>query len=261
MGSVARVAVLSMALILGACQTAKRPDPQIVLADTDPRLTMQVVGGIWENTVRNARQQGGERANMYAIVRREPDLFVLRRNSDHGMFGAGHGHLLIEFATERTGADTALRTRILAVQNPDSQGNGRTVPVDDAIGWRPEVIKDWIAGALLLMQGEVTRIAKPGRVPVVVTVADEIPVGAAVIPEPQRAAGAYRVDMGNAFGACTGESNGGNAPNARGTWSIACDKGLRASGAFAMDAQGRIATGEGTTSDGRKVSYRFGPVR
>lgn len=257
----ARFAALLAALILGACQTAKRPDPQIVLAGADSGMTMRVVSGTWENTIRQLNQQGGERATMFRIVRQEPDLFVLRRNQDHGMFGAAHGHMLVEFSTEQMGADTALRTRILAVQNPDPQGNGRIVPIDNAYGWFPDVIKDWIADVRAQMQGVLTRATKPDGVPVVVALADEIPVGATVIPDPRRGQGAYRVDLGAAHGACAGESTGGNAANQRGTWSIACDKGLRANGTYAMDAEGRIAKGDGATADGRKVGYRFGPVR
>lgn len=256
-----RLAVLAAALVLGACQTAKRPDPQIVLAGADSGMTMRVVSGIWENTIRQLNQQGGERATMFRIVRQEPDLLVLRRNQDHGMFGAAHGYMLVEFSAEQMGADTALRTRILAVQNPDPQGNGRIVPIDNAYGWFPDAIKDWIADVLAQMQGVVTRATKPDGVPVVVTLAGDVPVGATVIPDPRRAPGAYRVDLGAAHGACAGESAGGNAPNARGMWSIDCAKGLRASGTYTMDGEGQLAKGEGTTPDGRKVSYRFGPAR
>lgn len=257
----ARYAILAAALLLGACQTAKRPDPQIVLADTDRRLTMQVVGGMWENTIRHLQRQGGEQATLMRVVRAEPDLVVIRRNSGHGYFGAGRGHILIEFTAEQTGPDTALRTRIVAVQNPDSQGNGRVVPIDDAYGWFPDAIKDWIAAVLLDMQGVASRASKPDGIPVVVGLGDDVPLGATVMPAPARGPGVFRVDLGAVHGACEGVSSGGDAPNARGTWSIECAKGLRANGAFAMDAKGELATGDGVASDGRKVTYRFGPVR
>lgn len=254
----ANFTALVLALALGACQTAKRPDPQIVLAGAEERQAMAVLERGWVNTIAQLQREGGEAARRFQIVRREPGLMVVRRNSDHGFFGSGGGHLLIEFATEQTGPDVALRSKIFAVQNPDSRGEGRLVPIDDSHGWFVDNIKNWIADVLTTTQGNLTRATRLNGVPIVVTLADDAPIGATVQPDPS---GAFRVDLGATHGACEGVTTGtGTGANLRGTWTVACAKGLKATGIYTVDATGRISNGEGVTADGRKVTYKYGPM-